>query len=70
MSHAPQPPHKPCGDATAAPAPAGACPLTADDAAALPSFALLNGRPSVIIDHDGERHVLRATRAGRLILTK
>ncbi|NMG17315.1 hemin uptake protein HemP [Aromatoleum bremense] len=37
---------------------------------AIPSAQLLLGRPSVTIDHDGMHYVLRATRAGKLILTK
>jgi hemin uptake protein HemP len=34
------------------------------------SAELLNGRTSVAIDHEGTRYVLRATRTGKLILTK
>jgi len=34
------------------------------------SARLLLGRPSVTIDHEGTQYVLRATRAGKLILTK
>lgn len=34
------------------------------------SGTLLNGRTSVAIDHEGTRYVLRATRTGKLILTK
>lgn len=37
---------------------------------AIPSAQLLLGRPSVTIEHDGMHYVLRATRAGKLILTK
>lgn len=37
---------------------------------AIPSANLLSGRASVTIDHDGTLYVLRATRAGKLILTK
>ncbi len=70
MSQAPDPSHRPCGLTIAASVPPGASPLTADGAAALPSFTLLNGRSSVIIDHEGEHYVLRATRTGKLILTK
>lgn len=40
------------------------------DARALCSTSLLNGRSSVAIDHEGTRYVLRATRTGKLILTK
>ena len=36
----------------------------------LSSELLLAGRTAVIIDHRGERYMLRATRAGKLILTK
>lgn len=36
----------------------------------IPSDRLLLGRPSVTIDHQGMQYVLRATRAGKLILTK
>lgn len=37
---------------------------------ALPSKQLLAGKPSVTIDHDGVHYTLRATRSGKLILTK
>ena len=37
---------------------------------ALSSTALLQGHASIAIDHLGTRYVLRATRAGKLILTK
>ena len=36
----------------------------------LSSEALLAGRTAVTIEHLGERYVLRATRSGKLILTK
>ncbi|MCC4115460.1 hemin uptake protein HemP [Aromatoleum toluclasticum] len=36
----------------------------------IPSERLLLGQTCVTIDHDGTRYVLRATRAGKLILTK
>jgi len=36
----------------------------------IPSDDLLRGEASVTIDHAGIRYVLRATRAGKLILTK
>ena len=37
----------------------------------LPSSALLpSGHSSVVIEHEGQRYVLRATRSGKLILTK
>ena len=39
-------------------------------AAVIPSERLLLGQPCVTIDHDGTHYVLRATRAGKLILTK
>lgn len=50
--------------ATAAPAPAGS------SEAALRSDALLQGRSYVNIVHNGETYQLRATRLGKLILTK
>lgn len=37
---------------------------------ALSSAALLRGKVSIAIDHLGTRYILRATRAGKLILTK
>jgi hemin uptake protein HemP len=37
---------------------------------AIPSAALLGNRDSVTIEHRGKLYVLRATRAGKLILTK
>ncbi|QDF95769.1 hypothetical protein CJ010_03980 [Azoarcus sp. DD4] len=37
---------------------------------AIPSAQLLGGRSCVTIDHQGVNYVLRATRAGKLILTK
>ncbi|NMG32006.1 hemin uptake protein HemP [Aromatoleum evansii] len=36
----------------------------------IPSERLLLGQACVTIDHDGTHYVLRATRAGKLILTK
>lgn len=36
----------------------------------LSSMQLLGGRDAVRIEHRGEHYVLRATRAGKLILTK
>lgn len=36
----------------------------------LSSTALLAGRSSVRIEHQGTEYILRATRAGKLILTK
>jgi len=38
--------------------------------AVISSERLLLGQTCVTIDHDGMRYVLRATRAGKLILTK
>ncbi|BAL26170.1 hemin uptake protein HemP [Azoarcus sp. KH32C] len=37
---------------------------------AIPSMRLLQGRSSVAIEHHGTQYFLRATRAGKLILTK
>lgn len=45
-------------------------PLPCSDAQPVCSTVLLNGQPSVAIDHEGTRYVLRATRTGKLILTK
>jgi len=39
-------------------------------ALSISSSELLRGQLSVAIDHEGMRYVLRATRAGKLILTK
>lgn len=39
-------------------------------AGVIPSTRLLRGAASVTIDHEGMHYVLRATRAGKLILTK
>lgn len=36
----------------------------------IPSARLLGGEASVTIAHEGMQYVLRATRAGKLILTK
>jgi len=36
----------------------------------IPSVRLLQGRSSVAIEHHGTQYFLRATRAGKLILTK
>lgn len=53
---------------TPAPALAGA---SADEPGlAISSAQLLGGRSCVTIDHQGVNYVLRATRAGKLILTK
>lgn len=45
-------------------------PAGRPDERAIPSARLLLGQSSVTIDHDGTHYVLRATRAGKLILTK
>jgi hemin uptake protein HemP len=37
---------------------------------AIPSEALLQGRQVVLIEHGGAVYTLRATRSGKLILTK
>ncbi|HJV24924.1 MAG TPA: hemin uptake protein HemP [Aromatoleum sp.] len=37
---------------------------------AIPSVRLLQGRSSIAIEHRGTQYFLRATRAGKLILTK
>lgn len=53
---------------------AGAEPVRCDDlplhGEAISSIALLQGNSCIAIDHLGTRYVLRATRAGKLILTK
>lgn len=36
----------------------------------LPSETLLRGARALVIEHDGDRYVLRITRNGKLILTK
>ncbi|AYH45429.1 hemin uptake protein HemP [Azoarcus sp. DN11] len=61
-------PHNPTTrSADAAP---GGQPARPAGAAVIPSERLLLGQPCVTIDHDGTHYVLRATRAGKLILTK
>lgn len=50
-------------------APASRAP-SAPSAAPLPSEALLQGRKSVEISHNGRLYRLQATRQGKLILTK
>lgn len=45
----------------------GACRTAGE---VIPSELLLLGQACVTIDHDGTHYVLRATRAGKLILTK
>lgn len=48
-----------------------AAPGTTPEAArTLSSAELLGGRQAVEIEHQGTRYVLRATRSGKLILTK
>lgn len=42
----------------------------ADATRTLSSTELLDGRQAVEIEHRGTRYVLRATRSGKLILTK
>lgn len=54
----------------AQPEPAGAWAERTGNLQAVCSAELLNGRTSVAIDHEGTRYVLRATRTGKLILTK
>ncbi len=49
--------------------PAGAAPAAGHERA-LDSTALLQGRSHVSIMHNGETYQLRATRLGKLILTK
>ncbi|CAL93235.1 hemin uptake protein HemP [Azoarcus olearius] len=62
----------PCSPAVAAPRPERAvAEAPADEQGpAISSAQLLAGRPCVTIDHQGVNYVLRATRAGKLILTK
>ena len=43
---------------------------TGDTDRPLSSAILLDGRSTLVIDHLGERYILRATRKGKLILTK
>jgi hemin uptake protein HemP len=50
--------------------PVGAWAERTGNVHAVCSAELLNGRTSVAIDHEGTRYVLRATRTGKLILTK
>lgn len=56
--------------------PPGCAPVSLEAAApdfqdnALDSRSLLAGRRAVAIEHEGSRYVLRATRSGKLILTK
>lgn len=65
MNHTPAPASSP---------PCSAAETIADDFAmqhgALASNELLQGRSSIAIDHQGMRYILRATRTGKLILTK
>lgn len=56
--------------AAEAPAPKLAGRPADEPGPALSSAQLLGGRSCVTIDHQGVNYVLRATRAGKLILTK
>jgi hemin uptake protein HemP len=50
--------------------PAGSAQLPEDQDTSLRSDALLQGRSHVSIAHNGQTYQLRATRLGKLILTK
>jgi len=52
------------------PAPPPAVVRRADATAPLPSEALLQGRKTIEISHNGAVYRLQATRQGKLILTK
>ena len=52
------------------PAPPPAVVRRADATASLPSEALLQGRKTIEISHNGAVYRLQATRQGKLILTK
>lgn len=54
----------------AGPAPQTALPTAAGVDAPLSSAVLLAGRSTLVIEHLGARYILRATRNGKLILTK
>ncbi|MEZ5605932.1 MAG: hemin uptake protein HemP [Burkholderiaceae bacterium] len=56
--------------ATPPPSPPPAAVRRADTPAPLPSEALLKGRKTVEISHNGAVYRLQATRQGKLILTK
>lgn len=64
-SRASAPPARPFQAAPGLPAASVLAPATP-----LSSAQLLGGRDAVRIEHRGEHYVLRATRAGKLILTK
>lgn len=53
----------------AAPAPSAA-PLPTQAPRSLSSAELLRGDTTLVIEHQGMRYTLRATRNGKLILTK
>lgn len=68
MTASPPTPH-PSSPPGCTPAPLEAAPSDFQDNA-LDSRSLLAGRRAVAIEHEGSRYVLRATRSGKLILTK
>lgn len=49
---------------------APAAPAPAVESAVVSSHALLRGASTLTIEHQGMRYTLRATRNGKLILTK
>jgi hemin uptake protein HemP len=63
------PAHKPSAPARRSAEPGAAAPAASPERA-LDSTALLQGRSHVSIMHNGETYQLRATRLGKLILTK
>lgn len=56
--------------APSTPVGSGATDRGTADARYVCSTKLLDGQSSIAIDHEGTRYVLRATRTGKLILTK
>ena len=61
----------PTGNAAASStSPTAGTSTTTDTLKRISSRALLGQASSLIIDHEGVRYVLRATRLGKLILTK
>ena len=64
MQNAPEPLH-----AEPLPGP-GSAPANGQGVLTVPSSALLQGRSSVEITHNGATYRLQATRLGKLILTK
>lgn len=61
----------PIGNPTASStSPTAGTSTTTDTLKRISSRALLGQASSLIIDHEGVRYVLRATRLGKLILTK